>query len=99
MPIDQLRAPAFWMLSILTACPLTAERPWAVDAILNIPSLSDPQIRPDGRYYAYVLRGLAGSAWRSAVHMAPIGSGAARKVATGAGPLCSPGTAGLPYSP
>ena len=57
MPIDQLRAPAFWMLSILTACPLTAERPWTVDAILNIPSLGDPQIRPDGRYYAYVQRG------------------------------------------
>src|SRR5438876_11965513 len=90
MPIDQLRAPAFWMLSILTACPLTAGRPWTVEAILNIPSLGDPQIRPDGRYYAYVQRGLAGAAWWSVVHMAPIGSGAARKVATGARPRWSP---------
>src|SRR5258708_37169582 len=97
MPIDQLRAPAFWMLSILTACPLTAERPWTVEAILNIPSLSDPQIRPDGRYYAYVQRGLAGSAWRSAVHMAPIGSGAAREVATGARPRWSPDSSRLAY--
>src|SRR5438045_8618281 len=78
------------LLSILlTACPVAAERSWSVEAILNIPVLSDPQIRPDGRYYAYVQRSLAGSTWRSAVRMAPIASGAAREVATGARPRWS----------
>ena len=26
---------------------LAATQPWTVDAILNIPTLSDPQVRPD----------------------------------------------------
>src|SRR6185369_11421372 len=94
-----LRAPVRWMLPIFlsTACSLTAARPWTVDAILNIPVLSDPQIRPDGRYYAYVERSLAGSAWKSAVHMAPIPSGAEREVAAGARPRWSPDSSRLAY--
>src|SRR5262245_60178565 len=82
---------------LLAAGPLSAERTWTVDAILNIPVLSDPQIRPDGRFYAYVRRSLEGSAWRSAVHIAPIASGAPREVAKGVRPRWSPDSLRLAY--
>jgi dipeptidyl aminopeptidase/acylaminoacyl peptidase len=94
-----LRRPARWIaLSILsTAGLLSAEQPWTIDAILNIAVLSDPQIRPDGRSYAYVQRSLNGSAWRNAVHLSPIGSGAPREVATGVRPRWSPDSLRLAY--
>jgi Tol biopolymer transport system component len=64
---------------------------------LHIPTLGDPQIRPDGRAFAYVLRSLDGNTWRSTVYLAPIPTGAARAVATGTHPRWSPDSALLAY--
>ena len=41
----------------------------AIDALLNISTLSDPQISPDGRSFAYVRRAVDGKAWRSKVYV------------------------------
>jgi len=78
--------------AVLAACAgqLCAAQPWTVDAILNIPTLSDPQIRPDGRQYAYVRRSLDGKTWRNAVYVAPIPAGAAQEIARGSRPRWSP---------
>jgi dipeptidyl aminopeptidase/acylaminoacyl peptidase len=76
---------------------LAAAQPWTIDALLNIPTLSDPQIRPDGRAFAYVLRTLEGGAWRSTVWMAGIPFAAAQTVAGGAQPRWSPDSARLAY--
>src|SRR5262249_50816416 len=59
------------------------------DAILNIPTLADPQIRPDGREFAYVRRGLDGKTWRNVIYVAPIPSGPGREIGTGSHPRWS----------
>jgi dipeptidyl aminopeptidase/acylaminoacyl peptidase len=80
------------MLAVLAVCagPARAAQPWTVDAILNIPTLSDPQLRPDGREVAYVRRTLDAKKWRSAVYVSPVPAGAAREIATGSRPRWSP---------
>jgi dipeptidyl aminopeptidase/acylaminoacyl peptidase len=75
---------------VACAGPVRAAQPWTVDAILNIPALADPQIRPDGRQVAYVRRSLAGKAWRNAIYVAPIPAGPAHEVAQGSHPRWSP---------
>jgi dipeptidyl aminopeptidase/acylaminoacyl peptidase len=76
---------------------LAATQPWTVDAILNIPTLSDPQVRPDGQAYAYVRRVLDGTAWRSSVYMNSIPSGKALAISAGNRPRWSPDSKGLAY--
>ena len=87
------------VLGILLACagPLVAAQQWTVDALLHIPALSDPQIRPDGRWYAYVRRSLDGNVWRSTVYIAPIPSGAAQAVSAGTHPRWSADSAHIAY--
>ena len=65
----------FWRFAPASSARL---QPWTVDAILNIPTLGDPQIRPDGRQIAYVRRSLDGkSLAQYHVCGAPIPAGAA----------------------
>ena len=85
------------LLGIIAASVLRGAQPWTVDAILNIPTLSDPQIRPDAGSYAYVRRSLNGDTWRSAVHIAPIPSGEPKMVAVGTHPRWSPDSTRLAY--
>jgi len=66
-----------------------AARPWTVDAILNIDTLSDPQIRPDGRSYAWV------SAQHGAHGVDP--GQRAKGVASGTRPRWSPDSSRLAY--
>ena len=76
---------------------LAATQPWTVDAILNIPTLSDPQVRPDGQAYAYVRRVLDGAAWRSSVYVNSIPWGKAWAILAGNRPRWSPDSKGLAY--
>src|SRR5437867_7553265 len=96
-----LRSKTFWfsLPAVLAACAgqLCAAQPWTVDAILNIPTLSDPQIRPDGRQYAYVRRSLDGKTWRNAVYVAPIPAGAAHEIGRGSRPRWSPDSRHLAF--
>src|SRR6266567_6034201 len=87
-----LRTGAITLLAILTACAglVRAAQPWTVDAILNIPTLADPQIRPDGAEFAYVRQSLDGKVWRNAIFVAPIPSGAAQEIGVGSHPRWSP---------
>jgi dipeptidyl aminopeptidase/acylaminoacyl peptidase len=71
--------------------------PWTVDAILKIPTLGDPQIRPDGRDVAYVRRSLEGKAWRSVVYVAPVPARPAREIGSGSRPRWSPDSKHLAY--
>jgi dipeptidyl aminopeptidase/acylaminoacyl peptidase len=64
-------------------------QPWTIDAILNIPSLADPQIRPDGQRFAYVRHSLNGKVWRNVILVAPIPSGAVQEIGTGIHPRWS----------
>ena len=79
---------ARFVLPILAAGSglLSAAEPWTVDAILNIPTVADPQIRPDGRSFAYVRRSLDGAAWRNTVYLESIPSGSPRVISTGTRP-------------
>jgi dipeptidyl aminopeptidase/acylaminoacyl peptidase len=52
--------------------------------------LADPQIRPDGRWVAYVRRSLGGNTWRNAIYVAPIPSGAVQEIGAGSHPRWSP---------
>jgi dipeptidyl aminopeptidase/acylaminoacyl peptidase len=87
------------LLAILAACagPVRAAQPWTVDAILGIPTLGDPQIRPDGRQVAYVRRSLDGKAWRDVIFVAPIPAGAAQEIGSGSRPRWSPDSRRLAY--
>ena len=76
---------------------LFGAQPWTVDAILNIPTLSDPQIRPDGQAYAWVQHSLESNAWRNTVRMASIPSGAAKVIASGTRPRWAPDSMRLAY--
>ncbi len=76
---------------------LSAAQPWTVDAILNVPTVSDPQIRPDGRSYAYVRRSLVGDHWRNSVFVDSIPSGTARSISAGSRPRWSPDAKRLAY--
>jgi dipeptidyl aminopeptidase/acylaminoacyl peptidase len=62
-----------------------------VEALMQLASPSDPQIRPDGKAYAYV--------YRRAVHVAPLaGNGASDKqIATGTRPRWSPDSRSLAF--
>jgi dipeptidyl aminopeptidase/acylaminoacyl peptidase len=72
------------------AVPVRAAQPWTVDSILNIPTLSDPQLRPDGRQVAYVRRSLDGKKWRSVIYVSPVPAGPAREIGPGSRPRWSP---------
>ncbi|TAM84926.1 S9 family peptidase, partial [bacterium] len=83
----------------LAACGvlLAASEPWTVDALLRIPSIGDPQIRPDGQAFAYTLRTIEGNTWSSSVYFAPIPSGKAQRVGAGSQPRWSPDSKVLGY--
>ena len=84
--------------ALVASCGLLlAGEHWTVDTLLNIPSVHDPQIRSDGQFYAYTRRTLEGNAWRSAVWIAPIPSGAAQNVAAGSHPRWAPRSKQLAY--
>jgi dipeptidyl aminopeptidase/acylaminoacyl peptidase len=91
--ITALPSRKFWLnlLAILASCAdiLRPAQPWTVDAILNIPTLADPQIRPDGRQFAYVRRSLDGKVWRNVIFVAPIPAGTAKQIAEGSHPRWS----------
>lgn len=55
---------------------------WTIEALMALPALGDPQIRPDGQAYAYVLNG--------EVHRADLPSGKPTVVAKGNRPRWSP---------
>ena len=62
---------------------LLAAAVWTVEALLQLASPSDAQIRPDGRAYVYALRG--------GIHMSALpSSDAARRIASGSRPRWSP---------
>jgi len=86
-------------LSVLAAAAalLAHAEPWTVDALMRIPNLADPQIRPDGQACAYVLRTVEGRAWRAKVYLKPIPSGGAQLVAAGSQPRWSPDSELLAY--
>lgn len=86
-----------WVILICCAVSLSAAPQWTVDTLLNIPALSDPQIRPDGRAYAYVRRGIDGNAWRSTVFIASIPSGAPKAISAGTHPRWSADSRQLAY--
>ena len=96
-----LRLRKFWysLLAIAAVCagPIRAAQPWTVDAILNIPTLADPQIRPDGRRLAYVRRSLDGKAWRNVIYVAPVPSGPSQEIGRGSIPRWSPDSRHLAY--
>src|ERR1700691_3947203 len=93
-----MKVPFIILAALAAGCSLlTAAQPWTVDAILNIPTLSDPQIRPDGHAYAYVLRVLDGAEWRSSVYMNSIPSRTAFAIAAGTRPRWSPDGKGLAF--
>jgi dipeptidyl aminopeptidase/acylaminoacyl peptidase len=85
------------VVSLLAGGALFGAQPWTVDAILNIPTLSDPQIRPDGQAYAWVQHSLESNAWRNTVRMASIPSGAAKMIASGTRPRWAPDSMRLAY--
>src|SRR5689334_8215301 len=92
--ITARRSKKFWfsLPSILACCAgvVLAAEPWTVEAILNVPTLADPQIRPDGRQFAYVRRSLDGKVWRNHIFVAPIPAGAAHEIGAGSHPRWSP---------
>ena len=96
-----LRSKKSWfsLLAILAACtgPVRAAQPWTVDAILSVPALGDPQIRPDGRQVAYVRRSLAGKAWRDVIFVSPVPAGPAQEIGRGSRPRWSPDSRRLGY--
>src|ERR1700688_2022737 len=52
-PVHALSAATLMLLSV---CSLAAgEKPWTLDAIMNLRTLSDPQIAADGTKVAYVV--------------------------------------------
>ena len=55
---------------------------WTIDVLLNLPQLNDPQIRPDGKSYAYVQKGK--------VYQAAFDSNSAKLVHDGRRPRWSP---------
>ncbi len=61
------------MVAALIHSPLAATE-WTIDALINLPVISDPQIRPDGKAYAYVLRELdaAHNKYRTSIRIGPI---------------------------
>ncbi len=62
---------------------------WTIDALLKLTPFSDPQIRPDGKMYAYVRQGN--------VYQAPIDGGAAKLVHAGRRPRWSPDSKTLAF--
>lgn len=62
---------------------------WTIEALMALPALGDPQIRPDGTAYAYVLNG--------EVHRADLPNGKPTVVAKGNRPRWSPDSKLLAY--
>ncbi|HWC00561.1 MAG TPA: hypothetical protein VG672_27835, partial [Bryobacteraceae bacterium] len=69
---------------------LAASQPWTVDALMRIPSIGDPQIRPDGQAFAYTLRAVEGNTATSSVYLAPIPAAKAQRIGAGSQPRWSP---------
>ena len=84
---------------IFPACAslLVGGQSWTVDAIMKIPVLGDPQISPDGKFFAYTRRTVERNAWTSTVYVAPIPSGEAQIIARGSHPRWSPHSGKLAY--
>jgi dipeptidyl aminopeptidase/acylaminoacyl peptidase len=58
-----------------------AEKPWTLDAIMNIPALSGPQIAPDGSSVAYMQRtvNIQRNAYDSRIWVIPSAGGSSSK--------------------
>jgi dipeptidyl aminopeptidase/acylaminoacyl peptidase len=69
-----------------------------VDAIMNIPTLSDPQISPNGQMVAYTRRSIEGNTWVTSVYAMPVPSGPAQLIAKGTHPRWSPDSTRLAYA-
>src|SRR6476646_10740012 len=101
MEADTLRKPMRFRLGILAgifgAGLLNGGQTWTVDAIMNLPTLGDPQISPNGKMLAYTRRVVENNSWVSSVYMAPIPSGEAKRIAKGSRPRWSPDSGKLAY--
>ena len=62
---------------------------WTIDTLLNLAPFSDPQIRPDGKMYAYARQGK--------VYQSPVDGGAAKLVHDGRRPRWSPDSRTLAF--
>lgn len=63
---------------------------WTVEALLGLPRLSEPRLRPDGTQFAWVQQG--------SVHLGPVANPAAAKaIHTGRGPRWSPDSKTLAF--
>lgn len=84
---------------VLFVGPVAAGQLWTVDAIMNIPTVGDPQISPNGKFFAYTRRKIEKNAWISTVYMATIPSRGAQaiSVAKGGHPRWSPDSGRLAY--
>src|SRR6185312_10124105 len=64
-----------------------AAKPMTIDDLLNVKSVSDPQVSPDGKSVAYVVAELDQSTDKSNsdIWMVPVAGGDARRLTTSAG--------------
>lgn len=71
--------PAIW----ITALP-AAPKPWTLDAILDLKTVSDPEITPDGGKVAYVVhaRDARRNAYSSEIWIVPAAGGPAQRLAS-----------------
>ena len=78
---------------IVLALPASGgTKPWTIDDILALKSVSDPQLSPDGRRLAYVVQELKpdGSDYQTDVWLAPVDSGGSRRLTASPEPDESP---------
>src|SRR5262245_13923396 len=69
-------------LAFALAATPAAARPWTIDDILSLRTVSDPQVSPDGRWTAYVVSELNtdGSDYNTDVWLVPTAGGEARRL-------------------
>lgn len=73
---------AVWLLLIGAAPVAAANRPWTLDDILAIRTVTDPQVSPDGRWVAYVVQELKGDGadYQTDVWLAETATGRTRRL-------------------
>ncbi|MBI4623913.1 MAG: PD40 domain-containing protein [Verrucomicrobia bacterium] len=78
--------PAFALATLLpaAAAAATGPKPWTLDDILAVRTVTDAQVSPDGRWVAYVVSALTndGSDYQTDVWLAAVDGGAARRLTT-----------------